>query len=165
MKIVNLYHHLRHDMSATSSTLKKGQDRPVSACYLRPQEKSIYRAQCFFFIESEKCLEKGGCGYCLLPQTFGKVELQGAMFFFIESESMSGILRTCQWQCPPLVSGCLYRTVNLRKFKNHHEFVKMLTKSAESDVLPDQNGLNVQYCVPWIGIKVILFTDKCLKSV
>ncbi len=46
-----LYLYLWCDMSATSFTLKKGYDRVVSAYYLRPLEKSRYRAQCFFTLK------------------------------------------------------------------------------------------------------------------
>ncbi len=143
---------------ATSFTLKKGQDRAVPAYYLRPLEKSWYRAQCFFTLKRSEeividsirqrsrqrarpislsmifnvginCLSVWSLNLCLSmgsipwliqfsiskgsssphptpptplgsfsrsyghrshsqqpePQTFGKVEVQGAMFFFIES--------------------------------------------------------------------------------
>ncbi len=42
----------------------------------------------------------GSCGFCLLPQTFGKVEVQGAMFFFY----IETIPRDCDRQRPTKIT-------------------------------------------------------------
>jgi hypothetical protein len=39
-------------MSATLFTFEKEYDRVVNAYYLRPLEKSKFRSQCFFYIET-----------------------------------------------------------------------------------------------------------------
>ncbi len=47
-----LYLNLQHDRSPTSFTLKKVLDCEVKTYFLRPLEKSRYRSQCFFYIET-----------------------------------------------------------------------------------------------------------------
>jgi hypothetical protein len=102
-------------MSATSFTLKKGQNRAVNAYYLRPLEKSRYRAWCFLW----KC--KGwsldividndrGRGNDLCLRVFEKVWSFTHLGRRLGIRSMSGIRPTCQCWCPPLPQELRYIT-------------------------------------------------------